>query len=252
MIGNDFRNAYVPGTSLNGSGQTVALVEFDGYLASDINQYELLASRTNIPLQNILIDGFSGAPASFGGQLEVTLDIDMVVSMAPALSEIVLYEGNPDNFIPNDVLNHIATDNSARQVSSSWGWSGGPSRTTDQIFQQMDLQGQSYFNAVGDGDAFTPGANSVNGVDNPLIPNAPSDNPYITQVGGTTLTMNGAGQTAFYASETVWNWGVRFGPTEDGVGTSGGISSFYSIPSWQTNINMTVLGKGRPDHAEYP
>ena len=237
-IGNDFRNAYVPGTSLNGSAQTVALVEFDGYLASDINQYELLASRTNIPLQNILIDGFSGAPASFGGQLEVTLDIDMVVSMAPALSEIVLYEGNPDNFIPNDVLNHIATDNSARQVSSSWGWSGGPSRTTDQIFQQMDLQGQSYFNAVGDGDAFTPGANSVNGVDNPLIPNAPSDNPYITQVGGTTLTMNGAG--AFYASETVWNWGVRFGPTEDGVGTSGGISSFYSIPSWQTNINMTA------------
>jgi uncharacterized repeat protein (TIGR01451 family) len=237
-IGNDFRNAYVPGTSLNGSAQTVALVEFDGYLASDINQYESLAGRINIPLQNILIDGFSGAPSPFGGQLEVTLDIDMVVSMAPALSEIVLYEGNPENFIPNDVLNRIATDNSARQVSSSWSWSGGPSRTTDQIFEQMDLQGQTYFNAVGDEDAFTDGANSTNGVDNPDLTHAPGDNPFITEVGGTTLTMNGVG--ASYASETVWNWDVRFGPAFDGIGTCGGISSFYAIPSWQTNINMTA------------
>jgi len=34
--GKDFRAAYVPGTSLNGSGQAVGLLEFDGYSASDI------------------------------------------------------------------------------------------------------------------------------------------------------------------------------------------------------------------------
>ena len=61
-IGNDFRTAYVPGTALNGSGQSIALVQFDGYLASDINQYEQLAGRTNVPLQNVLIDGFTGVP----------------------------------------------------------------------------------------------------------------------------------------------------------------------------------------------
>ena len=33
-------------------------------------------------------------------------------------------------------------------------------------------------------------------------------------------------------SETVWNWG-------DGIGSAGGISTQYPIPSWQTNINMT-------------
>jgi uncharacterized repeat protein (TIGR01451 family) len=239
-IGNDFRNAYVPGTRLNGSGQTIGLVQFDGYLTSDINEYETLAGRTNIPLQNILIDGFSGVPTSNngGGEVEVSLDIEMVISMAPALTKVILYEGNPFNFFPNDVLNRIATDNAAHQVSSSWSWSGGPSATTDQIFQEMALQGQTYFNAVGDQDAFTAGANSVNGVDNPLIPHTPSDNPYITQVGGTTLTMNGAGVS--YASETVWNWDVRYGPAADGIGTCGGISSYYPIPSWQTNINMTV------------
>jgi uncharacterized repeat protein (TIGR01451 family) len=239
-MGNDFINAYVPGTSLNGSGQTIALVEFDGYLGSDIAEYESLTGRTNIPLQNVLLDGFSGVPTgNFGGnEVEVSLDIEMAVSMAPALSQIILYEGNPNNFLQNDVLNRIATDNSAKQIGCSWGWSGGPSGTTEQIFQQMALQGQTFFNASGDVDAFTSGANSINGVDNPNTFNAPSDSPNITQVGGTTLTMNGAG--ASYASETVWNWDVRYAPFYDGLGSSGGISSFYSIPSWQTGINMTA------------
>jgi uncharacterized repeat protein (TIGR01451 family) len=248
-IGNDFRNAYVPGSSLNGSGQSVALVEFDGYLAGDIAEYESLAGRTNIPLQNVLLDGFSGFPTGNGGEIEVSLDIEVLVAMAPALSEIVVYEGSPDNFIPNDVLNRIATDNTARQISSSWSWSGGPEVTTDQIFRQMALQGQTYFNAVGDQDAFTSGPNSVNGVDNPFLDHTPGDSPYITEVGGTTLTMNGAG--ASYSSETVWNWDIRFGPSADGIGTCGGISSFYAIPSWQTNINMTIP-QGSPTFRNTP
>ena len=232
-IGNDFRAAYVPGTSLNGSGQTVALVQFDGYLASDITAYAALAGRTNIPLQNVLIDGFSGAPTGTGGEIEVSLDIEMVMSMAPALSKIVVYEGDPFNFHPNDVLNRIATDKLAKQISCSWGWNGGPTVTTDQIFRQMAVQGQTFFTASGDGDAYPAGT-----VDSPFRFGTPSDSAYLTSVGGTTLTMNGAG--ASYASETVWNWGIRFGPIEDGIGSSGAISTYYTIPTWQTNINMTA------------
>src|SRR5579871_4005980 len=41
-LGNDFRNAYAPGVSLNGSGQVVGLVEFDGYTPSDITEYQNL------------------------------------------------------------------------------------------------------------------------------------------------------------------------------------------------------------------
>jgi uncharacterized repeat protein (TIGR01451 family) len=232
-IGDDFRNAYVPGTSLNGSGQAIALVQFDGYLSNDIVAYETLAGRTNVPLQNVLLNGFSGVPTGSGGEVEVSLDIEMVISMAPALSKVVVYEGDPYNFHPNDVLNQIAIDDSARQVSCSWGWTGGPTATTDQIFQQMALQGQTFFVASGDGDAYPAGT-----VDNPFNFGTPADNPYVTSVGGTTLTMNGAG--ASYSSETVWNWGIRFGA--DGIGSSGGFSSYYSIPNWQTNINMTARG----------
>ena len=232
-MGNDFRNAYVPGSSLDGAGQAIALVQFDGYVSNDIVAYEQQAGRTNIPLQNVLIDGFSGVPTGNGGEVEVSLDIEMCVSMAPALSKIIVYEGNPYNFHPNDVLNAIADDDAARQVSCSWGWSGGPSAITDQIFQQMALQGQSFFTAAGDSDAYPAGS-----VDNPNVAGTPADSPYVTSVGGTTLSMTGKGSA--YSSETVWNWGIRYGL--DGVGSSGGVSSYYSIPSWQTNVNMAARG----------
>ena len=89
---------------MDGTGQTVALVQFDGYLASDIAAYENLTGRPNIPLQNVLIDGFSGLPTGNafqpGGEVEVSLDIEMVISMAPNVSKVILYEGNPFNFFP--------------------------------------------------------------------------------------------------------------------------------------------------------
>ena len=236
-IGDDFRKAYVPGTTLNGSGQSVALVQFDGYYASDISAYAALAGRANVPLINVLLDGFNGLPTMTGGEVEVSLDIEMVISMAPTLASVIVYEGNPFNFHPNNVLNRIATDNSARQVSCSWGWTGGPNSTTEQIFAQMALQGQSFFNASGDDDAFLPGQ-----VDDPTYFGTPSASPNITQVGGTTLTMTSGGGA--YVSEVVWNWG-------GGIGSSGGYSSYYTIPSWQSNIDMTASG-GSPTGRNIP
>jgi kumamolisin len=89
--------------------------------------------------------------------------------------------------------------------------------------------GQTFFNASGDSGAFTTGANSVNAVDKPSTYNAPSSNPYITQVGGTTLSMNN--EDTAWSSEVVWSY------------SSGGISSYYKIPSWQTNIS-NLAGRG--------
>ena len=115
-MGNDFRAAYAPGVPLTGSGQTVALVQFDGYLASDITSYESQAGLPNVPLENVLLDGFDGTPTGSGGEVEVSLDIEMVISMVPGLTKVILYEAGPfgDH---NDVLNKIATDNSASQIS---------------------------------------------------------------------------------------------------------------------------------------
>jgi len=247
-MGNDFRAAYLPGVTLTGAGQVVGLVQFDGFYASDITSYETAAGLPAVPLQTVLLDSFSGTPTTSDGNTEVSLDIEMAVSMAQGLSKIVVFEGNPNTayFFPNDVLSAMADSNSISQLSCSWGWSGGPTNTTDNIFKKMAAQGQSFFLASGDSDAFTTGSSSTNGVDNPSVDNTPSSSPYITTVGGTTLTTTGAGGS--WSSETVWNWGLHDGSY---VGSSGGISSYYSIPSWQTNVSMASNG-GSTTHRNIP
>lgn len=237
-LGNDFRAAYLPGVTLTGSGQMVGLVQFDGFYASDISSYETMAGLPTVPIQTVLLDGYNGVPTMSpnSGNGEVSLDIEMVICMAPGLSKIVVFEAGP-NGLPNDVLNAMAASNQVRQLSCSWGWSGGPGTTTDNIFKQMAVQGQSFFTASGDSDAFTTGSSSANGVDNPSLNNTPGSSPYITVVGGTTLTTTGP--VGSWASETVWNWGLHNGSY---VGSSGGISSYYSIPSWQANVSMASNG----------
>src|ERR1035438_110040 len=150
-MGNDFRAAYLPGVTLTGSGQIVGLVQFDGFYASDITSYEKAAGLPAVLLQTVLLDSFSGTPTTGAnsGNIEVSLDIEMAISMAPGLSKIVVFEGNPNTgyFLPNDVLSAMADSNTISQLSCSWGWSGGPTNTTDAIFKKIAAQGQSFFTA---------------------------------------------------------------------------------------------------------
>lgn len=246
-LGNDFRAAYLPGVTLTGVGQQLGLLEFDGYYPSDITAYETAAGLPLVPMANVYLDGYDGTPTtgSSSGNPEVSLDIEMAACMAPGLSRIVMFEAGP-NGIPNDVLNAMVASNTVSQFSSSWGWAGGPSTTTDNIFREMAAQGQSYFNAAGDSDAFTTGRSSINGVDNPELANYPSSSPYVIEVGGTTLTTTGPGGA--WSAETAWNWGSYQGSY---VGTSGGISSHYSIPAWQAAVSMSANG-GSTTHRNIP
>jgi len=242
-FGSDFRAAYVPGTSLTGEGQMVGLVQFEGFYPSDISNYVASAGMTNIPLTTVLLDGFDGTPSSDSQAVaEVSLDIEMSMSMAPGLAGIVLFDGGP-NGVAIDVLNAIAASNQIPQISCSWGLQNIANATMDTIFEQMAVQGQTFFNASGDSDAFTTGSNSVNGVDNPLLQQSSSSSPYIVQVGGTTLYMTGVASN--YASEKVWNWG-------GGKGSSGGISAAYSIPAWQQSLDFVRNPEASPTRRNIP
>jgi uncharacterized repeat protein (TIGR01451 family) len=217
-LGGDFRAAYVPNVIPRGEGQAVALVEFDGYFPGDIRAYETQAGMASVPLRNILIDGFNGIPYS-SGETEVTLDIDMAVAMAPGLSEVAIYEGtNGFASVTLDLLDRIASDNSARQISCSWGLDDNPAISV--IYQTYAAQGQSFFQAAGDSGAFVPFNAALD-----------SDNPFVTIVGGTTLSTSGPGGS--YISEAVWNW------YSSGEGTNaggGGFSTNFALPVWQDGV----------------
>jgi subtilase family serine protease len=223
-MGNDFRAAYAPGATLTGSGQSVALVQYDGYNSNDIAAYISMAGLTNYPisLTNVPVNGGVSVPGS--GNPEVCLDIEMVIAMAPGVSKIIVYEAPNGSTAWPTMLSRIANDNLAKQISCSWS-GGGPDAVSEGIFKQMASQGQSFFNATGDKDAFTGS-----------IP-FPSDSTNITEVGGTVLTTTGAGGS--YVSETVWNDGTP-NPNGGDWGSSGGISPTYNIPIWQQGISMTA------------
>jgi uncharacterized repeat protein (TIGR01451 family) len=222
-MGKDFRAAYVPGVALDGTGQNVALFELDGYFTSDIISYEAQAGLPSLTLTNIAVDGGVPNPTPFGDP-EVSLDIEMVVSMATNASEVIVYEA-PNSFTtPVDVLNRIASDDLAKQISSSWLI--GDDTAFDVYYKQMALQGQSFFQASGDNGAYYSNQESVQQW---------ADDTNITLVGGTTLST--AGPAGAWTSETVWNW------YSEGIGTdgSGGGTNWNGIliPSWQQNVPMT-------------
>ena len=231
--GKDFRNAYVPGVTLNGSGQYVGLVEMDGFYSSDIRAYEIRAGLPNVPITIVPLSGSGSYPDNNTNFVsEVSLDIEMVISMAPGIAGLYVFEGS--NF--DDVLGSMVTYRGIKQFSSSFFGAGFDS-TGDNLLQTMAAQGQSFFQAAGDGDAYTV----------PMPP--PADSKYLTSVGGTQLTMDAMASN--YVSETVWNSGFQklawFG--NGGVsggggywGSGGGISPSYTIPGWQQGVNLTAVG----------
>jgi subtilase family serine protease len=221
-MGQDFRNAYVPGVTLNGAGQTVGLFELDSYYTNDIISYEQQAGLPNVPLSNVSVDGGVRRPGSGVG--EVSLDIEMAISMATNLTKVIVYEA------PNiagdttviDELARIASDNLAKQISSSWLI--GDDTNYDTYYKQMASQGQSFFQASGDDGAFYAGIQQW------------ADDTNIILVGGTTLTN---GPTGAWVSEAAWNWAITAPPN---TGATGGGINFNGvpIPSWQQGIDMTA------------
>src|SRR6202023_2248839 len=77
-------------------------------------------------------------------------------------------------------------------------------------------QGQSFFQASGDDGAYGSG------------PFPPADDPFVTAVGGTSLVTSRP--TGAWVSESTW------------VGSGGGVSANYAIPSWQHGMDMSANG----------
>jgi subtilase family serine protease len=223
-IGYDMRNAYLPNVKLDGSGQTVALFSRQLYFSNDIASYEATAGLPSVHLSNIFVGTFN-PPLTNGSGGEISVDIEMAISMAPGLSEVYIYAG----FNDLDTLKMMQTDNLASQMSTSFGLHNDLSADVnyDPIFMMMGIQGISFFEASGDGGAFY-GTNTAGF----------EDTPYTTVVGGTSLMTASPGGA--WASETAW------------VGSGGGPSpTLYPLPAWQQGINMSAIG-GSPTLRNVP
>ena len=239
---SDIVKAYnLSSVSTNGTNQVIALFELADYQASDINTYTNYFGLPTAKLTNVLVDG--GSSSGIDG--EVTLDIELAIALAPA-SQIYVYEGPNSNQGTLDTYNRIATDNIAKQVSTSWGLGedqvdSNYLQSENAIFQQMAAQGQTIYAAAGDSGAYDD-SSDTNPSQN-LSVDDPASQPYVVGVGGTSLTVDA--NTGAYQSETVWNDGQG-----NGAG-GGGVSTVWPIPSWQQNVSTVSSNTNRnvPDVA---
>lgn len=200
FIGSDMRAAYYGSGKLTGKGQSVGLFELAGYQLSDvINFFKQVKEPLKVPVRGVSVNGATlNCPPKTCDDSEQALDIEMAISMAPEMSEVVVYVGNNDPAI----FNKMAVDNTSKQLSCSWGWSDNES-VLDPIFKEFMAQGQSLFVATGDSGSGTPGDVVW-----------PADDPYVTAVGGTDLTTTGPGGA--WKSETGWN-GSAGSPSKNGI-----------------------------------
>jgi hypothetical protein len=226
-LASDMRAAYYGASALTGAGQTLALVEFDGYNRSDVDlTFSSTGQAFTVPIQNVLLDGLDGSPLR-GDDAEPVLDIAQVIGMAPGLASVRVYIGSSDA----SILNAIAADNLAQQISISWTWAPDDPDTDDEFFIEMAAQGQSVFAASGDTGQFDPANQDF----------YPAEDAYVTAVGGTHLVTTG--RSGDWQSETAWTF------------SGGGISPDSTpIPPWQNNIadaanNASTTFRNVPDVA---
>jgi subtilase family serine protease len=218
--GNDFRNAYVPGTSLTGSGQVLGLLEGDDYYNNDIATY-IKNSRitTSVVLTRVPVDGGVAEPGT--NNTEVALDIEMAVAMAPGLSSLLVYEATNNGTYYVDILKKMQEDNLAKQLSSSFlvQVSGsGPDQNADVYYQLFAMQGQSFFQCSGDDGPYYQGIKEW------------ADNPYVTIVGGTFL----------FTSTPGGPWGEENAWFDSGGGISASYLGNYSTPSYQQGLKTSL------------
>jgi subtilase family serine protease len=233
FVSRDLRAAYAAGSTLSGTGQVLGLFEMDGYFAADIAKYCSDTTITAVPLQNVLVDGFNGSAGPYNS--EVALDIEVAMALAPGLSRMMVYEGpsSGDSVVTTeDVLDRMASDDLAMQISSSW--EAGPFLPADltqlnQVYLQFAAQGQSFFQASGDSGAYISG-DPMGILDQSQ--HAQLQNLTVTVVGGTQLTTNGPGGP--WLGESSWR------DISSGRSGGGGSSTDLPIPAYQQGISMAT------------
>lgn len=207
----DFRNAYAPGVTLRGEGQSIAILQFLPYWSKNIALYEQLVGF-NINVTNISVDGFSTTPFPRLLDGEQTLDIDVAAAMAPA-ARIMCYEGRD----MATIFNAMASDGVAKQVSCSWGQGPGVDPAVVNAIYELQAQGQPVFIASGDNGAIEDNRDMGN----------PGGFPNVTICGGTVLSMTQSGGGNLL-SEVAWS------------GSGGGWCTNFSLPTYQQGVNIAA------------
>jgi subtilase family serine protease len=217
FLGSDFRAAYYGGTALTGAGQSVGLLEFAGYNQADVTKYfSTVGQPLNVQVVGVSTDGSSVSCTGSCDDTEQVLDIEVAISMAPGMNQVRVYVSDTSDV---SMFNKMASENLAKSLSCSWGWSPADPSSDDPIFKEFAAQGQNLFVASGDSGAYKRRSRYV----------YPADDQFVTSVGGTDLVTASPGGP--WQSETAW------------TSSGGGVSpNGIAIPTYQKTAGVITSG----------
>lgn len=227
-------------TGVNGSGQTIGLIELGGgYNPGDITTYFQGLGLTAPTVVAVSVDGATNAPGDVNGaDPEVALDIQVAGSIANGARIAVYFAPNTDQGFIDAITTAVHdTANKPSVISISWGgpestWAQSSVTALDDACQSAAALGVTITVASGDNGS-SDGVSSGNHVD------FPASSPHVLACGGTELIASGTS----IQSEVVWNDGSQ------GGATGGGYSALFPLPSWQTSAGIKGTGRGVPDVA---
>lgn len=232
---------------LDGTGQTVALIELGGgYRDADLDQFfqKLNIKRPQITV--VSVDGATNSPSDLNSaDSQVEPDIEIVGAIAPG-AQIVVYFGSGQGDGFTDAIAAAVNDQVHHPSILSIGWGDpegasvmGASRAlrSNEVLRTAAARGITVVTASGD-----HGARDAE-TENRLEVDFPASSPWVLSVGGTAIVSR---QDNIF-TESVWN-----DPTSGGSG--GGVSSLFDRPDYQANIlvprSLTARpGRGVPDVA---
>jgi subtilase family serine protease len=225
-----FSSLYAAGDE--GAGQTVGLLELEPFTRSDIRGYNACYGingglSSDVMTINVSDGSSSGASGQQVG--EAALDIEQVLGLAPAATVDVYSAPNDVQGVIN-AYTEMVQSSTVSVISTSWGECeeaiGSATAQAEQtLFQEAATEGKSVYAAAGD--------DGSSDCDYPSSPNPsalavddPGSDPYVTSVGGTSLT------SADPASQTAWN---------DSYGAGGGgVSALWTMPTYQGGASASL------------
>ena len=214
------------------TGQTIGIIELGGgYSLPDLQTYFQSLGLPTPAMTAVLIDGATNHPGTDpNSDGEVMLDIEVAGAVAQGAKIAVYFAPNTDQGFLDAIVAAVHDKvNKPDVISISWGsaeknWTRQSMLAFDSAFQSAVALGITVTAATGDNgspDAVNDGANHAD---------FPASSPHVLACGGTSLHATGA----TVQSEVVWN------DLSSGHGaTGGGVSSVFTVPSWQSGRKAT-------------
>ncbi len=222
---------------LDGSGQTVAIVELGGgFDETDLNTYFSGLGLTAPAVRAVGVDGGGNKPGQdSGADAEVMLDVEVAGALAPAAQFVVYFAPNTDAGFVDAVSQATHAQPTPAAISISWGasedvWTQQARSALDQALADAAALGVTVTIAAGDdgsADRETDGKAHVD---------FPASSPHALGCGGTSLQADPT--TGQVSTETVWNDGPGQGAT------GGGVSDAFPLPDWQDSVGVPAGASG--------